>query len=248
MMTGNQYETAAEVTALPFVEVPVAISALDYGASSNIAAGSALYAPNMLDSTFIVGYRRYNGDYQGDIINGLDSETDVDYRERLLNYFSSPPSGTTSHLRAVLLENPLVSNVFIRTPTPGFVEVWVNPVSELSESAINSIYTYLEPYLVTGTVLVLNQTKRVIVDLSFTVTPYQASRSDLTALSNQIRSFVIEHFAGLSLEQPIGLSSLRNKLRPLARYVRILTPKQEYTPLTGELVYPGKIEVSYPIN
>lgn len=250
LQTGEQYTTLStpNINILDTSEVQVPVRAVLEGSNANVSAGTQLYAPNFPRVSFVVGLDRYNGVYRGDISGGADAELDEIYRLRLLQYFSQGPTSSEANLLLKLQDYPLVSRAFVRTTSPGFVEIWLDSAQLYTETQLKEVYEYVLPYLSVGVIPVVSQVRRKVVDVEVSVTPFRASYSDLSALSNQIRASVETYFSSLSLGSTLYQSRVISAVRPLVREVILRDPTEDISVGLDEIVSLGVINVVYPLN
>lgn len=128
----------------------VPISAIDTGAATNLAQGSSLQwrnAPAFFAPTALVGL--------GGLVNGVDSETQENFRQRVLAKMSNPPgSGNWEHCVEIAeASSPSVQKGFCAPAVqgPGTVHTIVTaaPTTTNSSRVVNStlMNTVINPYI-----------------------------------------------------------------------------------------------------
>jgi uncharacterized phage protein gp47/JayE len=228
--------------------VPILIEAVESGSAANQAAGIVLYAPTLPEARFVVGVQRYNNEYRGDLVTGSDYESDESYRRRILNYFSTGPIATNTYLANKLLEYSLVEKAFVRTTAPGFVEIWLDSGVVYTQGQIKEIFDYIKDYLGMGMIPLISQVTRRAVRLELDITPFSASLIDLNGLTSQLRTAIASYFDSLTIEQPLILSQVLNKIKPFVREAKVTTPTDDVYVTVGELIVLGSVKATYPMN
>jgi hypothetical protein len=250
LQSGLEYFTTNinQVFVQPYVEIPITIEAVEPGALYNMSAATQLSAPEYPDIQVIIANQRSNNAYTGGLDNGRDIESDESYRSRLLTYFSQGPISTNLRLENRLLDYGLVDRAFVRTPAPGFVEVWLDSSISYSKSQITEIYSFVQEYLSQGVVPMISQVGRRSVKVEIEVVPFPGSLVDLNVLSAQISSDISTYFDSLRLEQPLLVSQMLNTVRPLARNIIVRQPTTDVYPAIGEVVVSGGVKVIYSLS
>ena len=243
--TGLQFTTNNSVSVLNLYEVSIPVTAVEFGSSSNLVAGTPLYSPTYPDVCFHVGSSRTDA-YYGDLLGGRDTESDETYRQRLLQTYAEGPSSSERNLLRKLLTYPLVERAFVRTRVAGVVEIWVDAATLYTESQRTEMLNYVRTYLAAGAVPTLLQAKRRSVSLTLDVKPFASSAEDLSQLSRRLTSVITSFFSALELGQPLSLQGLIQTLAPLVKEVFITYPTQDVTCGFNEILVPGEIKFTFP--
>jgi uncharacterized phage protein gp47/JayE len=248
--SGLRYNTTSSPSrsVYPYIQSPISVEASEEGTAYNVDAGATLYSPTYPQVRFIVASQRYNNIYTGNITGGEDYESDEVYRRRLLSYFSTGNITTNSFLTQKLTDYSLISKAFVRTTSPGFVEIWLDSNTLYTQGQLDEIYNYVQAFLPLGVVPLISQLSRKSVSIELEVTPFNASLLDLNALSAQIRTAVEAYFDNLSMQEDLITTQLLNKVKPFVREVRMRTPAQNVIANVGEILAYSSIKLTYPVN
>jgi len=123
----------------------------------------------------------------GDFANGVDEESDDDYRERILLRIQEPPAGGTAEdYERWALEVPGVSGAwcFPITPGPGQVTLIYR-----GTASIPTVYDYLAERMPVTTDLTVDVTDDEIVDMTIALDP------NSTAMQDNVQANLDEFFA-----------------------------------------------------
>lgn len=242
------YTTNTSATPIySFLETVLPVTALNPGVSSNLVSGTRLFAPDFPDTRFIVGSTR-SDTYYGDLNGGQDEESDLSYQTRLIAYLSRSSSSTKSTIEARLLTYPLIDKVFVQTRTAGIVEIWVDSDLVYTEAQRNEILEFIRPDIAMGIIPIIIQARRKIVDIHLDMRPYGGQQGDLNNLTQRVKTIISATINALSIGDTLSPNILEGLISPLVRSLKIVTPTEDVSSASDEIIVLGDLKVTYPAS
>ncbi len=246
LQNGQTYlvNTTGLVVLSSLTETAVPIVAFNPGSAANLPSGSPLI-PSTGTPTNVRGFvgaeRKPDGTFCGALVGGTDQESDTDFRQRLTESINQRRSGTAEAIRQELLELPEILNAWVRTETPGLVEVLLKTKDRATQALINRFSADLNAVLPVGVYAVLVAVRTLPLDLQIKTSPFP--RTDLNVLDQQIKAVVNNYFTSLGLGDQFNAESLEILLSPLVRGVEVFA--NELTPRADQTLELGLLEISY---
>jgi uncharacterized phage protein gp47/JayE len=247
LSTSLQFYTLnqANITVAPNVETVVRIRALEVGSDSNLSAGTNLYADDYSSTKFVIAYKREN-EYIGDLTGGNDEESDEAYRYRIAQVLGSSSTSSENYLLQKLLEYPLVERGFVRTKVGGFVEIWVDASTNYTQSQKDELIAYIKPHVNAGIVPIIIQAERIRVDIELYIEPFRNTTTNLEDLTRQVSSSVKSYIQNLAIGEGISISSLVEKISPIARKINVNQPPKDVIVSLNQIIVLGNLKITYP--
>jgi uncharacterized phage protein gp47/JayE len=249
LTTGLEFITVntTQVSINTLVETQIDLNALQIGSSSNLPAGTRLFSLTIPGVRFIVGQTRTT-QYNGDLVGGSDLESDESYRSRIGLWLSSRSSASSSELLLKLLEKDQVDRAFVKTSVGGLVEIWVDSVSTLTNTEIDELRDSVIPFVAAGTVPVVIQANRIRLNFELIIEPFRGTAVNLQELTPQLNSIIRSVIDSLDVSAPLFKASLVDAIKPFVRSVVIVGIPRVVRSGLGNILVPGDIKVTYPIN
>jgi hypothetical protein len=245
---GNQYVVVvSDATVYSNTEVRLLVKALLSGSASNVPAGTKLFCLERPEIQFVVGSTHLSG-YLGDLTGGRDTESDSTYRQRVGQYLASTNTGSKQELTLKLQQYPLVTKAFVKTVAGGYVELWVDSLDLLTPSQLQELKTYISPFVAAGVVPILGQVTQRRLNLTLIVEPFRGLNADLSVLTENINTLVGTIIGALSVGETFYTEAIVNAVRPFVRSVVVTGVGSSVAAGVGELLVPGDIKVTYPVN
>lgn len=242
--TGLQFITTSSANVIPGLETVTSITAVEVGVSSNLLAGVILYVSS--DETIVARVGSSHTDnYYGDMSGGRDVETDSSFRQRIIKATSIPSTSYNNLLDKVLAYTG-IDRAFVKTTVPGIVEIWFTALSAFTSLELESFKSYISPYLAPGMVLAVMQSTPVAINFTFDIRPYASDLADLSALSNRLSDTLTSYISSLNVGDPVLITSVEAALKPLASYVKTLSPTADVTVDVNQLPAIGNISFVFP--
>lgn len=239
--------TSGSAAIVNLFETVISVEAIEFGAASNLVAGTQLYSSDFPDVSFVVG-SVHDTVYEGDLIGGQDVESDNDYRSRVLSLLSNPSSSSSSTLVRLLREYPLVDRAFVKTTVPGVVEIWVDATTSYTDAQRQELLNYISPYLPVGSLAFITQAKRKPVNITLDIQPYNNNNSDLSALSNRITSNLTNYILNLDVGESLSITDIKRVVSSLVRQVTVIYPTSDVVARLDEVLSPGELKLVFSAN
>lgn len=226
-------------------EVAIPVFALIEGERGNLKAGTRLITPAYSAGNFLVGtHRTSTGEVCGDLEGGLSPESDVELRQRIINYSISKRKTTEEAIRNSLLQEPSIKWVSVISK-PGLINVWVDSPNLISNTEIVRLTEAAGLVKAAGTVLSVNQATRFIIDVNVFIKPNKLV--NLQALTDTVVGVTKNYIQSLPLEGKFELSTLTDLIYRLDGVLeaRVDLPSVDIFPGNFSIIRAEKIIVSY---
>lgn len=247
--TGLQFFTTEEVKLNRFVEKPISIEAAKESIIHNLSAGTELYADSFRDIQFIVGsHRDEQGTVCGDLSGGRPVESDEQLRSRIVNKLVNQKTNSEFTIKSIVLAEPDVVWVDVETPLPGYLVVWIDSITTLSQDRLNYFRSLVNLNTAAGILTEVKESKKLGVDFSVTVFPDTGDDSlDLNELTSRIKKRLIRFLYKLSLNESLIVEQLRGYLAKTEGVddVRVDAPDQDVELGEDNVVRPTAIRIRY---
>jgi hypothetical protein len=245
--TGLQWTT--ETNSAPVnttSESSIQIKSLAYGSDNNLLAGTKLITPLFPGVVFLVGTHRTTArEICGDLTGGKDIETDEQLRSRIINSIINSRGTTENALKSAVLTDQAVSWVSIKTPIPGFIQVWVDSPSLLLTPDIQRLEQIVNSVKPVGISFSVQQVTRLIQDINIFIRP--ASSANLQELSDKLIGSTQEYILQLRIGETFSRVALVKKLLNVPQVLdcNIINPLTDVQPNDSSVIRGGKILITY---
>jgi len=246
LQTGLQFATknVSNITLNNLTDTVVPIEALFPGVSYNLPAGTELVLDTNTDIEAYVGStRNLQNEICGSLVGGTESESDSAYRQRIVDRISEAGGSTKGFIKQKTLEFISNVSVYVSTNIGGFVEVWIDSPTVISETQLDSLRTYLDNYIPAGILLMLKQANGVYVDIDAFVRPFLPADYDL--LTNEITNITTTYIDSLAPGQGFSRDSYAQLLRPLVEELEVTAPEFNLSPNPFEKVSLRLLDIKY---
>jgi hypothetical protein len=206
-------------------EQAVEIEAVQSGLAYNLPAGTRLYTSStaLQDMRFEVGSTRLDGLAQGDLLGGLNAETDADYALRFPYYLQGLPRSTYGAVRQALLGTPGVSGLVLENakPGPGYVRIHVASSSAtVSQGTRDAIAATLLDWGPAGLGYVIKAvqiktipvTLRVVVTTAYSLSAVEIQQRVAALMARLSQQRLEENLMGVSLFHSELVAAVRDEL------------------------------------
>lgn len=250
--SGSQFYTLSAVSTSTNPEQNTLVNVASFvpGSSYNLTAGTPLFNSELISAEptirFFVGKASSKTSFSEGFFGGSDEESDFSLRARYFYYlYSNNHPYSISTLKSVLQAYTGVTRSYVKTRIPGIVEVWVNFLNSYSSIEVDSLTSYLEPYIPAGIIVSVNNATVKSVSISIKVTPY-SSDYNISSLNSQISEVLYSSVNSLDINQPLPLSLIKFSVLPLVQDCTVLEPSSDVTADINEIIVLSSINVSYP--
>lgn len=218
----------------------LAIEATDEGVRFNLPGGTSLIAPGYPDLFFKVGtHVLEDGSYCGTVSGGIDKESDIELKNRILSKLQYGVTGNSFSIRSYLLTNPLINWVSFEQigTNRGLLRCWVTSAFSLEPSLLNDLATTVkEYYLPAGYNCEIVQALPVGIDIYMEVIPYTSDNLNMNWLKDNVIAITKDYFYsldyGMTFEPLLLAARVKNEMQLLR--VTVHKPTAPVSPMEGE--------------
>ena len=214
-VTGSPATPATGTITASHTSIPVSVTAQDFGANTNQAAGTEL----TLQSPIVGVDDEVNVDY-GEIGGGTNQEVDSELKLRLLDRIQNPIAHfNVAEITAVAKTVAGVTRVFVQEVTPALGQVTIyfmrdndtNPIPSGAEVAdVDAVIQAIRPANTSAANVIVNAPTGVSTDFTFTALSPNTSTMQ-TAISANLRQFFDENTSiGVDVDQDAYRSAIFN--------------------------------------
>lgn len=245
--TGVKFQTTSEKTLNSFIEKTIPVKADKSNQIHNLSAGTELFSEEFSNIQFVVGeYRDSNGELCGGLSGGRQPESDEQLRSRVVSRLVNQKTNSSYSLKAIILAEPDVVWVDTETPLPGFVIVWIDPITPITEDRLNYFRTLVRMNRAAG---VISEVKTVNKrELNFSINAFiNQSEVDLNETTSALKRRVIEFLYRLSLGEKLEVRKLKNFLldTPGIDYLELIEPNENIELTNDNVFRPSSIKITY---
>lgn len=240
-----QYETTQSITTFEEIEMPISIISLSRSSLANLPSGTRLYTPLFPLHSFTIGkYRDGLGIPQGGLVGGSEVETDDSYRDNILRNIKGPNTGTIASILSSLRSLPFIEKVYIEehSPVSGYFTVVTDITDMENINQMKELINQVKPIGVSYMIRTLSSQlvdinlKLKITSLTLTSSIDTKLKTDLRSLNSSFKpnqSLTRETISGIVLQVPgvVGLD--------------IVSPLQDISPSSGNLLQVDKVDISF---
>jgi uncharacterized phage protein gp47/JayE len=245
--TGLQFQVDGENSYFvsAFAEASLPISCTTFGELGNLVAGTRLISPTYPNYTWIVGsHRTTSGEVCGDLTGGLFIETDEQLRSRISTKIINSQRTTDSAIENLILSDSRIAWASIKTPLPGYVQVWVDSTEVFDQEELDALALVAEVSRPAGTILSVHQATRIQLDITVQVKAIDNSR--IQELTDQITTTVQNYLLSLDLGGSFTRSELTSEILRLGvSEATIISPNSDLSPESSEVIRASSIKVTY---
>lgn len=232
-----QFKTLNSIE-IDLFEIAIPIQSILLTESVNLSAGTQLFSPFFPQAIFEIGkYREVSTQKaQVGIQGGKSSETDFDFRTRVLTYIKGLSKiNSVLNITSQIQSFPFITKVFIQEhfPVAGYFTVYTNTQKAEEVSQIESLLNEIKPL---GVNFIIKPIKELPINIELSIS--LISNADSNIALNQIRTTVSQYFQSLDLNQSLDLSLLRSFLLKIGeiKEVQITSPINTVFPPSGGIL------------
>lgn len=250
LVSGTQFSTTESVITSTALNTIVTVSALSFGSESNLSAGTLLFNSELLSIEpslkFYVGEINSDKSFTNGFSGGSDLESDSSLLARYLNFLNSNSNPYSIYsIRGVLQSYSGVSKSYAKTTIPGILEVWVDFVNPYSKTEVDSLKSFLEPYIPAGIVVSVSKVSSIGVTLSMKVTPFNSS-DNISSVNTEIINMVNTIVDLLDVGETLRIQPLQAALSGIVVQSCVITePTLDIKVNPNEVIVVSSINVSY---
>jgi len=234
------------VKILSFIEAKIPITAVQQGLQYNLKAGSKLISPSYPNVNFIVGtHRTNNGEVCGNIGFGASPESDDSFRSRIIEFISNRRGTTQQAIRAALLENNIIEEVFFKNTIPGLLEIYLDSPNILTQINFLEFSNIVNLIKAAGVTFTLFQAIRQNTDIQIYILPLP--QVDKDTLTENILNITTRYLFSLSVGQLFSREALIKQIVSTGSVVQaqIITPTTDIQPPNNAVVRSNNIWITY---
>lgn len=241
-----EYEVLSNVNITHRVEIPIPVLSKVSSSRANSPPGTYLYSRSNSNVKFIVGNSRdiYNN-IVGGIVGGLDKETDVSFRDRIINTINGVLSTSSfTNIYITLKSLDFIGDLYIREhfPVPGIVSIYSNVKDqELIKEMENKLLS-IRPL---GVTILFKPILRYSINLDLQININKFSQ--IEQIDSYVDSEVYNYFSSLSIGENLVRDKLKSRLLKsnLLNSLTILKPESDIKLSEEVLLIPGQIRKSF---
>lgn len=250
-VTNLQFEVGLDqsgnIPVSSFSEVRIPITCTTAGELGNLNAGTRLITPLFPQGSFVVAsHRTSGGALCGDLIGGLNPESDEGLRLRIRQTILFSRSTSEQAIRSVLLAEASVPWVALRYPKPGIIQVWIDNPSQIPATELYRLKQIVETVKPAGIpVVTTHQAERLLTDINIHILPTQDA--DLQQLTRTVVGLTNNYLVTLGLGRTFIRTELLQQFSNITGIVKVdlLLPTANVTPGEFQVVRSEKVWVTY---
>ena len=240
---GMQYITLqGPITVSPTADSVVEVISVSEGSMANLKYGTPLYItsstdPSLLQVDAIVGYERLpDGSICGSFAGGSIQETDTAFRRRIAEFREGQGPTLQSSLNSFLP----VSRSWITTLAPGFIRVYVDLDTPLTESFRNTLRERVEVFLPPGVAVSFENVTTRPIEIEVRVKAYPNTAPDL-----DIRRSLEDYFDSFQPGQTVQLEPITGLISSYVMWVQMSKPMRPIPLKSNQLPYLSDLSICY---
>jgi hypothetical protein len=240
---GLQYITVeGPITVTPTLDITVDVLSVAEGAEANLASGTPLYLnatnnPSLLQVKAIVGYERASdGSICGNLSGGTIQETDVALRQRIAEF----KDGQGPTLESAISSYLPVNRAWVTTLAPGFVRVYLDLDSPLTDEFQDQLRQRVLPFLPLGVAVSFERASLRPIEIAVRVEAYSDTTPDL-----DIRQALEMHFSSFEPGQVVHPEALRSLISSYVSSVQMDKPSRPIQLRPDQLPQLSDISICY---